>query len=74
MDPLPHSLFDWEALDRIKTPNLVAFLRPIDGVCRSEDPRTGVAQSLCFGQISLAAAQFGGSFRHLHLKLSLAIA
>jgi hypothetical protein len=54
MDPLPHSFPAREALLRIKPPDSVALLRPIERRCLVEGPGTGVAQPLCFGQIGFA--------------------
>src|SRR5262245_64657898 len=45
------------------------FLRPVDfsaGHLPTETAR--VAHPLCLGQISLAASQFSGPLRHLHLE------
>src|SRR5262249_43087946 len=59
MDPLQHNCAVREALRRIKPPNSVTLLRPIENFPRSRvcGPGTGAAQPLCFGQISFAAAQ-----------------
>ena len=40
-----------------QAPNSVTFLRPIDRPCRVEGRGAGVAQPLCFGQISFAASE-----------------
>ena len=57
MDPLQHSFPVREALQRIKSPDLVTFLRPVDRPCRVEGQGAGVAQPLCFGQIGFAASE-----------------
>src|SRR5262245_18038964 len=56
VDPLPQSFAAWKALQWIKPPDPVTLVRPIEILhrCRVEDPGTGVAQPLCFGQISFA--------------------
>jgi hypothetical protein len=57
----------------IETQNTVAFLRPVsDTILWTPGPTAGLAQPLRFRQVGFTAAQFGGSFRHLRLKLSLA--
>ena len=55
--PLQHGFLAREALQRIKSPDSVAFLRPIDRPAGVEDQGAGVAQPLCFGQISFAASE-----------------
>src|SRR5208282_6584773 len=58
MDPLPRRFTVGETLQRIKTPDSVAFLRPIENSsCRVIDRGARVAQPLCFGQISFAASE-----------------
>ena len=57
VDPLPHSIAARKALQRIKPPDAVVFLRIIDRrQCPIGDPGAGVAQPLCFRQIGFAAA------------------
>src|SRR5712672_3467709 len=71
VDPLALNSVAGKALQRIKSPNTVTLLGPIDVPlrCPVEDPGTGVTEPLCLRQIGFAAAQFGGAFGHLHLKL-----
>src|SRR5262245_65681518 len=57
MDPLPQSVLVRKTLQRIEPPDSVAVFRPIQGRCRVEGPGPGVAQPLCFGQISFALTQ-----------------
>ena len=53
----------------------IGFVRPDSlSTVRFPTEATCVTEPLCFGQLGFTAAQFGGSFRHLRLKLSLAIA
>src|SRR5208283_2207821 len=57
MDPLPDSFAVRETQQRIKPPDSVALLRPIEEPCRVKDRGAGVAQPLCFGEISFAASE-----------------
>src|ERR1700730_3012145 len=57
MDPLPHSFTAGRTLQRIKPHNSVGFFRPIESRRFVEGPSAGVAQPLCFGQISFAASE-----------------
>src|SRR3954454_4780654 len=67
VDPLPHSIAAWKALQRINPPDAVVLLRKIDSrQYLIGDPGPSVAQPLCFCQICLAAAQ---SFRALAERL-----
>src|SRR4029077_4090556 len=72
VDPLPHSIAARKALQRIKPPDAVVFLRIIDSrQCPIGDPGASVAEPLCFRQIGLAAAQ---SFRALAERLFRSLA
>src|SRR4029453_1798893 len=57
MDPLQHSFPVREALQRIKSPDSVTFLRPINSRGRIEGQGARVAQPLRFRQIGLAASE-----------------
>src|SRR5271165_1108576 len=54
VNPSPHRFAARNSLQRIKPPDAVSLLRPIKNRRLIVDRGTGVAQLLCFGQISLA--------------------
>ena len=54
--PLQYTFEVGKALPRIKSPNSVTFLRPVDRPCGVKDNGAGMAQPLCLGQISFAAS------------------
>ena len=57
MDTLLHSLMARESLHRVKLPDPVAFLRPIEIPCLVEHRGAGMAQPLCFSQIGFTASE-----------------
>src|SRR4051812_47306119 len=64
--PLPQGFAAWKPLQRIKSPDPITLVRPIEILHRSRvpDPRTGVAQPLGFRQVGFAAAQRFSPFPH----------
>ena len=81
MSTLEHKIYCW-LIGSVAFEDAKAFLRPVEFPAGNIPAKTArVAQPLRFGQIGLAASQFGGPFRDLGLefvagsaKLSLAFA
>src|SRR3974390_807468 len=57
MDTLEDSFGIRKTLRWLKVPDSVAFLRPVEIPARVKDRGAGMAQPLCFGQISFAASE-----------------
>src|ERR1700757_3763882 len=55
----PHIVSAWKALQRIKPPDAVTLVRPIQKLprCVVQNPSTGVAQPLCLCEPGFATAQ-----------------
>src|SRR4051812_46198716 len=70
VDPLPQGFAARKALQRIKSPDPVTLVRPIEILHRGriQDPRTRVAQPLGFGQVGFAAAQRFSPVAHRLLR------
>src|SRR5215472_11695079 len=61
VNAFPHTLSTWKPLQRIKSPDPVTLVRPIQVThrCRVVDPMAGAAESLCLAKRRLDALALG---------------